>query len=439
MDLDANVVWLATRGPEDLSKAIEAGITPDLFIGGWSEVWSFIRSYTADHSVTPGAKLLFERFGTMVEEPEEIPALKYMVGKMYERSIRRMLKAGLSDAAEKLDDGDIDSCIASAHALSQNLRQQRSAELGVMEIADAVGGVREMYDRVKRGEIGIPFPWEAMNDMTLGIWPGTMNFFTARPGIGKTWTAIIIAWNAFVQHRKKVLVISPEMGATELAERVISKHAKLSYGDLISGQLGNMGGEQALDQAIADVRGMRGFTLIEDDARMGQEAIEDAVAAEEPDLIVADSVYMLRVAEGKAGSQIKNRMDRIIATIEWLRGLTRKTGIPVLGISQLSRNARMTKSDEAELKKGRGTGGLEDTMAMSDQFFWYCNNLFAMFQDDDMKLDRQMLYVPLKARRMAKWSAVVAQWDMDGMNFGQIGTKVESSNEYSDDEHDSVF
>ena len=64
-----------------------------------------------------------------------------------------------------------------------------------------------------------------------------------------------------------------------------------------------------------------------------------------------------------------------------------------------------------------------------------------MFQDDDMKLDKQMLYVPLKARRMAKWSAVVAQWDMDNMNFDQIGTKVESSsnNEYSDDEHDSVF
>ena len=126
MDLDATVVWLATRGPEDLSKAIEAGITPDLFIGDWSEVWSFIRSYTADHSVTPGAKLLFERFGAMVEEPEEIPALKYMVGKMYERSIRRMLKAGLSDAAEKLDDGDIDSCIASAHALSHSRASSRA-------------------------------------------------------------------------------------------------------------------------------------------------------------------------------------------------------------------------------------------------------------------------------------------------------------------------
>ena len=71
--------------------------------------------------------------------------------------------------------------------------------------------------------------------------------------------------------------------------------------------------------------------------------------------------------------------------------------------------------------------------------FWDCHNLFAMFQDDDMRSHNQMLYVPLKVRRQAKISGVVTNWDLAHMDFDEIGTKVEDSDDYSDGGyHDDV-
>jgi len=151
---------------------------------------------------------------------------------------------------------------------------------------------------------------------------------------------------------------------------------------------------------------------------------------------------MLRVAEGKvkggAGSR-GTRADRILSTVDWLRSLCRKTDKPFAAVSQLSREGTVKKGAATTIKKGLGSGGLENAVAMTDTLFWDAHNLFAMYQDKDMKDDKQMLYVPLKARRQANWSAVVTRWDLMTMNFEEIGTKVEAEgSQYNDSQYDDV-
>ncbi len=155
---------------------------------------------------------------------------------------------------------------------------------------------------------------------------------------------------------------------------------------------------------------------------------------------------MMKVEEGKVkgkgpggGSSKGGRYDRILETVDWLRRSTRRYKIPFVGISQLSRDAKMKKESSDQIKRGKGTGGLEDAIAMSDTLFMDAHNLFAMYQDNDLRLDKQMIYVPLKVRRQALMSHVVIKWDMVSMDFSEIGTFVPAGGKFKDADYDSPY
>ena len=275
------------------------------------------------------------------------------------------------------------------------------------------------------------------------MWPKTITGFVARPGVGKTFTLINIADYAHFECGKRVLIVSPEMTRIELAERQVALRGKIGYGDLVAATLGKF----AEPHLYATIKGLEetgtNYFILDDEERLGASYIEEAVDAVKPDLLGIDSIYMLKVAEGKikGGPGSKGgRYDRILDTVDWMRGFNRRAGIPFVAISQLSREAKVKKGAKRSLKKGHGTGGMENALAMTDTLFWDFHNLFAMFQDEDMRMDKQMLYAPLKARRQAKISAVVTRWDMAEMDFGEIGTMVKSTGEgFSDSTYDDVI
>lgn len=252
-----------------------------------------------------------------------------------------------------------------------------------------------------------------------------------------SWTAVIIAWHAWMQGYK-ILIVSPEMSRVELGERVVARHGRLAYGDLVGATLG-MFEEQRLYETFSDLKTSEkvdNFRIIDDEDRLEPGFIEDAIEDYKPDVVLVDSVYMMRVQEGrvKSGAGSKgDRMERMVSTVSWLRRTAKRTQIPVVGVSQLAREGgKIKKKTKEKVKRGESTGGLESTLAMTDTILWDVHNLFALYQDDDMKLHNQMMYVPLKVRRRAKIAGVVTSWDMTTMTFHEIGTKVES------EEHDDA-
>jgi replicative DNA helicase len=352
-------------------------------------------------------------------------------------------------ATKALDDGEQTAARDEVLRLADHLRSDRMTQLQIHTLGDVAPEVVAMYERVKRGEIGVPFPWQIMTDMTLGMWPGTLTFFVARPGVGKTWTAVITALHAWKVAKVKVLIVSPELGRVELGERLISAHGQFSYRDIVSGTLGDLA-EQKLVSLASDLAkgGGDGLFILDDEDKLSPDYIEQAIEATEPALVLIDSLYMLRVEQGKiksgAGSR-GDRMERVVETVNWMRGVSRRkrpfapTGLPVVGIHQLSREGRPKREAVQALKSGRSTGGLEDTVALSDALFWNAHNLFAMYQDPYMRQDKQLMYVPLKARRQATMSSLVIRWDMDAMDFQEIGTKVTDAEGYKDQEEEAPY
>lgn len=455
MDLDATTLWYATRSLESHKRVLEMGVDHDLLTGSAKSAWKFLHEYRSKHGELPGVSIIAEHTGAVIKPPDEGEevALGYVVERLHERAIHRALKYGLGKSLDALEEDKQDEAVSEVLRLSDHLRKRRTAQIQLRTLGQVAPEVLELYERTKRGEIGIPLPWPTMTAMTMGLWPGTLTFFVARPGVGKTWTAVIMALHAWGEAKKKVLIVSPELGRVELGERLVAKYGSFSYGDMVTAQLGMMG-EKALRETVAELEKIGDtFYILDDEDHIGPESIEQAIETVEPDLVLVDSIYMMRVEKGqiKKGAGSKGgRYDRILETVDWLRRTARRYKVPVVGISQLSRDAKMKKEAADQIKKGRGTGGLEDAVAMTDTLFMDAHNLFALFQDRDLMLDKQLIYVPLKVRRQAMRAHVVIRWDMGKMDFSEIGTFVPdggssgdrdnaSASAYQDEDFDSAF
>lgn len=441
MDIDSSTIWLATRSETALKEAQNLGITEKLFLGEAKEAWSFVLDYNSKHGTLPSVDIIVANSGYRIEPPEEVERVKlsYLAERLFGRVQFRALQYGLGKAEEELEGGDYEKSITEVLKLAKYLQESKLSQLQIHSLSEIVPEVLAQYQRIKKGEIGVPFPWQKMTQITLGMWPGTVTFFVARPWMGKTWTGIILALHAW-ECGERVLFVTPEMSRIELAERMVSKYGKFAYKDVVSATLG-MFAEEKFEKVIDELKEKgRGIAVLDDEEKLNSEGIERAIEAFEPTFVVIDSIYMLKVMLGKikkGPGSVGDRRDRIIDTVEWLRGLSRRMQLPVVGISQLARTGNIKREAVRSVKAGRGTGGLENTVAISDEVFWASHNLFAMFQDEYMRQDSQMMYVPLKARRMAKVSSVLVKWDMVTMEFDEIGSSV-SSDDYQDTEADDV-
>ena len=435
MDIDVSTIWLATRSEESLKQARELGITANLLLGNAKTAWTFIDEYQAQHGAIPSADIIVANSGCPLHPPEEEERvqLTYLVERLFYRAQFRALQYGLGKAVEELENGNQEESVQEVLRLADYLRSGRMSQLHIHRLSEVVPEVLELYERVKRGDTGVPFPWQTMTNVTLGMWPGTVTFFVARPWMGKTWTGVILALHAW-EKGLKVLFVTPEMSRVELAERMVAKYGQFAYRDIVGGTLGSFV-EKGFRQSIEELREKgRGIAILDDEEKLTPDGIEQAIDAFGPHLTVIDSIYMLKVILGrikKGPGSRGDRRERIIDTVEWIRGLSRRKKMPMVGISQLARTGNIKKEAVKSVKAGRGTGGLEDTVAISDEVYWASHNLFAMFQDEYMKQDGQLMYVPLKARRMANLSSLVVKWDLQTMDFSEIGTRV-SVDDFSD-------
>lgn len=439
MDIDSACLWLSTRDDKSLAAAKDLGVSRELLNGSAKSAWDFVVEYRRKHGEIPGPTAIAEKTGMVVHpvEDDDRVTLSYVVDLLRERLVYKGLTYGLGETSKHMEQGDQSEAVAAVLKLSDFLRKETVQSVRVRTLAEVASEVLAQYQAIKRGEIGVPFPWPTMTKMTMGMWPGTLTFFVARPGVGKTWCACICAmecWRAGL----KVLVIEPEMSRVELGERLLCLEGRYSYAQMISATLGDMA-EKHMTTLVDELKvSATNFYILDDEDKLNSDGIDQAVDAIEPDLLVVDSVYMVRAAEGKlkkgAGSGGGSRYDRILATVDWLRSLSRRKKIPVLAVSQLAREGKVRKGAAEEIKSGQGTGGLEDALAMTDTILWDVHNLFAVWQDDDMRVDKQLMFVPLKARRRVVSSALVIGWDMETMTFEEIGTSVPGSEKRREEE-----
>lgn len=343
-----------------------------------------------------------EAYANVVRERSAARAIMYAAGK-------------LVDASRKGMDATLAAMEAVTEASDMLSRSRMPASL--LDLGDEV---MANYNRAKAGFSGIALPWPTLNEMTMGMWPGTTTFFVARPGVGKTFVAVIAARHAWLEGHP-TLIVSPEMSKEEIAERFFVVDSGVNYDNVVRGTLGAWELPKLVD-SINSRKGGTGLYIMDADDDLSPKGIESAIRACKPELVGIDSIYDLRIRG--------ERRDRALVALEWMRRSSKRFGVPFCAFAQQNR--------AAELSEKKGGGSRLGTIALADEIGQDAHSVFALEQDKDMRADKKLSFKPLKLRR-GRWSGddVIVNWDFEKMNFSE--DPVNAKGKDFDDQDDIPF
>ena len=328
-------------------------------------------------------------------------------------AVRRVIYCSQAMVAEGYGDHD-DERISEAFAPLEEAVMALSRTRMPASLLAMGPQVLEMYDRVAHGYSGVPLPWPTINAMTSGMWPKTMTMFVARPGIGKTFLAVIAARYAW-QQGVRTLIVSPEMSKMEIAERFFSIHSTVSYLHMIKGTVGEYEMPR-LQEACAVCQAAEGLWIMDAEDDLSPRGIEAAIRACRPGLVAIDSLYDLRI-KGE-------RRDKLLVALEWFKGAVKRFDLAGVGFVQLNR--------AAEISEKKGGGVRLGTIALADEIGQDSHAVFALEQDKDMRADRWLKIKPLKLRRgVSSTESVSVRWDFDLMQFAEL--EDQDREEFKDD------
>lgn len=207
-----------------------------------------------------------------------------------------------------------------------------------------------------RPATGVETGFRALDDIITGMQPANLVVLAARPSMGKTAFALNMARNVAVDQKKAVAVFSLEMSKMELVQRMMCSEARVDSHRLRHGTL-EAAGWSKLTGACAPL-----YTApihIDDTASaniMEIRAKARRLKAREKNLgLVIVDYLQLMVGDPRA----ENRQQEISRISRALKILARDLDVPVLALSQLSRQVEQREGKKPVLSDLRESGAIE--------------------------------------------------------------------------------
>lgn len=219
----------------------------------------------------------------------------------------------------------------------------------------------EFYDQLeanmKRGDemMGLPTGYTDMDKLLQGLAKGEYHIVAARPSVGKTSLATSVALNAALRHRQRVLFFSAEMTATALMQRMVASEGEFDATNLRRGRID----DDDWGRFAEVVARISGTSLWIDDTSWIPviDLVSKArrIHAEHGlDLVIVDYIQLLAPPE-----HIHNRVQQVGYISKALLALCKDLNIPVLAVSQLSRQTEHRVQHKPTMADLRESGDLE--------------------------------------------------------------------------------
>jgi len=219
------------------------------------------------------------------------------------------------------------------------------------------------YDRLDylhahRGEIlGIRSGFKDLDQLTTGFQKSDLIVIAARPSIGKTSLALNIAEHAAVSDKRSVGVFSLEMSKEQLVQRLLSSVANIDADRLRTGFLEEMDftrlapAMNALSEAQLYIDDTPNISTMELRTKARRLQAESGL-----DLVIVD---YLQLMQASTSTKDANRVQEVSEISRGLKSLARELDIPVIALSQLSRQPEMRNEKEPRLSDLRESGAIE--------------------------------------------------------------------------------
>ena len=206
---------------------------------------------------------------------------------------------------------------------------------------------------------GVPTGFTDLDRLTSGLQEGDLIVVAGRPSMGKTALALNIAEHIALSTKVKlpVAVFSMEMGATQLAMRLIGSVGRLDQHKIRTGQLSPDDWER-----LSDALGRLSDAAIHIDETAALNALELRARARrlarqyggKLGAIVVDYLQLMQaVAQGE------NRATEISEISRSLKALAKELRVPVIALSQLNRSLEQRPNKRPIMSDLRESGAIE--------------------------------------------------------------------------------
>ena len=237
-------------------------------------------------------------------------------------------------------------------------RQQQGPQSMDRLVVALLDRVNELAETDAGDVTGVRTGYFEMDSMTAGLQKGDLIVLAARPSMGKTAFALNIAEHVSVKEELPVLVFSMEMGASQLALRLVGSLGRINQQNLRTGRLADDEWGR-LAEAVDKLGKVQMFidetaalTVAELRARARRMARQFGGTL---GLIIVD---YLQLMSGSGGSD-ENRATELGEISRGLKALAKELQCPVIALSQLNRSVETRTDKRPMMSDLRESGAIE--------------------------------------------------------------------------------
>jgi replicative DNA helicase len=303
--------------------------------------------------------------GALVQNVPTSANIRHYADIVRERSILRQLAATAGEIADSAYNplgrsakNVLDEAEAKVlHIAEQGSRGQRTFALLKDLLASVVDRIETLYNRDDPSDVtGIATGFTDLDRITSGLQPGDLVIVAGRPSMGKSSLAVNIGEHVALELKMPVAVFSMEMGASQLAMRMIGSVGKLDQTKLRTGRLGPEDWER-----LSSALGRLSDAPILIDETPALNAIEVRSRARrlqkqygQLGLVIVDYLQLM-----EAQSSGENRATEISEISRAMKSLAKELKVPVMALSQLNRSLEQRPNKRPVMSDLRESGAIE--------------------------------------------------------------------------------
>ncbi len=302
------------------------------------------------------------KFSTSVRQAIEYSKI------IYDMFVRRELIKISEQTIDSAKLNDLDTngqtIIESSERLLFDLAEKGSFNSSLVKFDEAMKQTIEMASAAYKNEegiVGVPTGLRDLDDKLGGLHQSDLIIIAGRPSMGKTSLATNIAFNAAKKlqeggKKSSIAFFSLEMSSEQLSTRIISEQARISSNDIRRGRIS----DDQFDKFLETSKNISELPLYIDETP----AISIAALSNRArrikrlfglDMIVVDYIQLMRgTTFNKDG-----RVQEISQITQGLKAIAKELSVPVVALSQLSRQVEQRDDHKPQLADLRESGSIE--------------------------------------------------------------------------------